>query len=94
MRTPAEVYQPSQHSMPVRLPEHEYDDDVEVRRVRLDGSMKWGGNFVFIGEAFAGELVGARQITEEHWHLYLGPMKLGVVHERSRTVMPMTAEGN
>lgn len=90
MRVPADVYAASRRLMPAVLPEHEYDSEVEVRRVRPDGTMKWGGAYVFIGQALSGELVGTREVSEENWHVYLGPMKIGVLHERARTVMPVT----
>jgi len=92
MRTPGELYVPSERQMPLVLPEHEYDDAFEVRRVRRDGSMKWGGGFVFLGEALAGELIGVEDVDGGHWHVHLGPMRLGVLHERSRTVMPFPLE--
>jgi putative transposase len=91
MRTPAELYTRSSRVMPHPLPEHEYADDYEVRRVRRDGTMKWNSELVFIGEALAGELVGVELVADERWHLHLGPKPLGVLHERARTVMPMPA---
>jgi len=92
MRMPGELYVPSERQMPLVLPEHEYDDAFEIRRVRRDGSMKWGGGFVFVGEALAGEQVGVEDVDDGHWHVHLGPMRLGVLHERSRTVMPLPLE--
>jgi transposase InsO family protein len=88
MRTPGELYTPSERQMMLSLPEHEYDAAFEVRRVRRDGSMKWDGGFVFIGEALAGELIGVEEVDDGHRHIHLGPMRVGVLHERSRTVMP------
>ena len=92
MLTPAEVYQPSRRAMPTQLPDHEYGDHLEPRRVRPDGSMKWCGRFVFVGEALAGELVGVERDGDEQRSLYLGPMRIGLVHERARTVMPVSAD--
>jgi transposase InsO family protein len=89
MRVPAEVYELSPRSMPSTLPEHGYPTGFEVRRVRTDGSMKWGGSLVFVGEAMRGELVGLERIDDCVWHLHLGPLRLGVLHERSRTVLPL-----
>ena len=43
MRTPADLYRPSPRSMPTRLPEFEYSELFEVRRVRIDGTIKWEG---------------------------------------------------
>lgn len=93
MRVPADVYRPSTRAMPSTLPEHEYGDAFEVRRVRRDGSIKWAGGFVFVGQAIAHELVGLEAVEDGFWHLHLGPMRLGVLHERSRTVVPVSDDG-
>jgi len=45
-----------------------YDADHEVRRVRLNGAIKWRGGEIFIGEALAGEMVGMR-VLETGCHL-------------------------
>ena len=92
MRTPGEMYEPSKREMPFSLPEHEYDAGLEVRCVRRDGSIKWGGGKIFIGEALSGELIGVEEVEDGHWYVHLGPMRLGVLHERSRTVIPLPPE--
>jgi len=89
MRTPAELYTESERPMISVLPDHEYPDEYEVRRVRRDGSMKWKQGYVFIGEALAGELVGVEPVDNGNWLIHLGPMLMGVLHERSRTVLPI-----
>jgi len=94
MRTPAEVYVRSNRLMPHPLTDHEYADDVDVRRVRRDGRIKWHGQFVFLGEAMAGELVGLECVDGDRWHVHLGPMRLGVLHERQRIVVPLLAEAD
>jgi hypothetical protein len=76
----------------VRLPEHQYADGLEQRSVRTDGSIKWDGGMVFVGEAFAGETVGLQACDDGLWHVQLGPLRLGILHERSRTIVP-TAGG-
>lgn len=64
---PARLYAPSARKMPRRLEEAWYDADHEVRRVRSDGSIKWRGDFVFIGEALIGEAVGLAELeTGDH----------------------------
>lgn len=57
-RCPAEVYRPSPRPYPVRVEEPWYDATHEVRRVRDHGQIKWQGEWVFISEALAHELVG------------------------------------
>ena len=55
---PARHWQPSPRRYPAKIADPWYDADHEVRRVRHPGDIKWRGEHVFIGEAFAGELVG------------------------------------
>jgi Homeodomain-like domain len=64
MKPPAEVYELSPRQMPRELQEHSYETGFESRSVRSDGSIKWDGEMVFVGEAFAGEVVGIRPFDE------------------------------
>ena len=89
MNPPGEVYELSTRSLPSSLPEHQYADGLEQRSVRTDGSIKWDGGMVFVGEAFAGETVGLQAYDEGLWHVQLGSLRLGILHERSRTIVPM-----
>lgn len=92
MRVPAEVYELSPRSMPSTLLEHEYATGWEVRRVRSDGAIKWCGAMVFVGEAMRGERVGLQEVADGVHHVHLGPMRLGALHQRSRTVVPLQPE--
>lgn len=94
MCVPADMYRPSRREMPFSLPEHEYPSGFEVRRVRRDGSIKWSSGYVFVGEAMAGELVGLQRGEDDHMRVHLGPMQLGVLNERVRTVLPLRADGD
>ena len=92
MKLPAELYDFSPRQMPAKLPEHEYASDMELRRVRTDGSIKWAGKMLFVGEALEGEVVGLRQVEDDAWSLSLGPMRLATLHERSRVLVPTSPE--
>jgi hypothetical protein len=48
--------------MPERLEDPWYDAFHQVRRVRDKGDIKWRGEFVFIGEALVGELIGLAEL--------------------------------
>lgn len=56
--TPASHWRPPRRGLPSRLQEPWYAADHEVRRVRTDGTIKWRGDLVFIGEALVREPVG------------------------------------
>ena len=59
---------------------------------RTDGSIKWDGGIVLVGEAFAGETIGLEACDEGLWNVKFEPLRLGILHERSRTIVP-TADG-
>jgi putative transposase len=92
MKTPSELYSSSSREMPTGLGEFEYADTFEVRRVRTDGSIKWEGEHIFIGSAMRGEFVGIEPVGERDWHLHIGGMRLGVLHEESGLVIPLVEE--
>lgn len=91
MKVPAEVYDLSPRQLPEALPDHGYQEGFEERRVRADGAIKWAGSQVFVGEAFRGETVGVEAVDDGLWHVHLGPLRLGVLHGRSRTIVPLEA---
>jgi transposase InsO family protein len=84
--TPAKKYRVSARPYPSRLKHPEYDCNIEVRRVRTNGYMKWHGKMVFVSEALIGEPVGLRQLDEDRWQLLFCNMPLGVVNDRISTV--------
>jgi putative transposase len=76
-RTPATCYQPSPRDYPRRLPELQYGDQVHVRRVSQQGSVKWKGERTFISQVFRYESLGLKPIDERWMELYYGPIFLG-----------------
>ena len=70
------------HGGRVALPEIEYPQDVEVRRVYPGGHLKWRGATLFIGIALGGELVGLHPIGDGLHEMRYGPVFLGVLDER------------
>lgn len=44
---------------------------------------------VLVGEAFAGETVGLQACEEGLWLVQLGPLRVGIQHERSRPIVRM-----
>ena len=75
--TPASCYAASTRPMPPRVPELEYGDDVAVRRISQQGSLKWNGERTFISEIFAYEWVALRAIDERYYEVLYGPVAIG-----------------
>lgn len=85
--TPAEHYRPSLRRFDGVLREPEYGDELEVRRVRSNGEIKWQGRFVYINCALAGEPVGLGE-TGDGWNICYGPLGLGVIAHGSDRLRP------
>jgi putative transposase len=76
-QTPASLYTPSSRPMPRRVPELDYGDNVEVRRVSQQGSLKVHGERTFVSEIFAYEWLGLRALDERYFEVLYGPVTLG-----------------
>lgn len=55
MKLPTDVYRPSCRPMPSVLPQIEYPIHYEVRRVSLNGGIRWHHNWVNVGQVLGGE---------------------------------------
>jgi transposase InsO family protein len=75
--TPASRYTASPRAMPRRVPELEYGNDVVVRRISQQGSLKWHGERTFISEIFAYEWLGLRALDERYSEVLYGPVAVG-----------------
>jgi transposase InsO family protein len=76
-RTPASCYTASLRPMPRRVPELEYGDDVVVRRISQQGSLRLKGERTFVSETFAYEWIGLRALDERYWEVLYGPIRVG-----------------
>ncbi len=76
-QTPASCYQRSLRVFPRRVPEVEYDTDVQVRRVSQKGDLKWNGVRTFVSETFAYEYVGLRASDDRYYEVLYGPLVVG-----------------
>ena len=76
-RTPHSCYQPSPRCYPRRIAELEYGDEMEVRRVSQQGSLRWRGERTFISEVFRYEALGLKAVDERWLEIYFGPIFLG-----------------
>jgi transposase InsO family protein len=76
-RTPASCYTRSLRPFPRRVPEVEYDADVNVRRVSEKGEMRWNGERTFISETFAYEYLGLRASDDRYSEVLYGPLVVG-----------------
>jgi putative transposase len=75
--TPASCYSASPRQMPRRAPELDYGDEVVVRRISQQGSLKMKGERTFVSETFAHEWMGLRALDERYFEVLFGPVTVG-----------------
>jgi transposase InsO family protein len=80
---PADFYRPSPRPWPDSLAQPWYDADHAERRVRSNGEIKWGGNFIFISEVLAGEPVGVAETQTGDWIVRYANIDLGVIDKKT-----------
>lgn len=86
-KPPVSLYQPSNRSYPLRLPEMTYPDDMELRWVKSQGDISWKGRHIYLSETLAGEIVGFKQIADSLWMIYFGPIALANLNTRELKIM-------
>ncbi len=87
-RTPASVYTASTRLYPARLPELEYPETAQMRKVAENGLMYWKCRRVFVSHLLGGEWVGLVPSAEEFYEVYYGPVLLGWFDEREYYFAP------
>ena len=81
---PATHWRRPERRMPARLEEPWYDADHQVRRVRGSGEIRWKGEYVFIGEALAGEPVGVAERESGGYLVRFCSRDLGLIDRNGR----------
>lgn len=81
---PVRTYVRSAREYPKRLPEIEYPDTCQVRRVRSSGEIKWKGQWFFLSEALVGELVAFERVDDQCAVVRFGTLDLGYYSEPDR----------
>ena len=86
--TPASCYRASPRPFPGALPELVYSEHLQIRRVRFNGSIKWGGHDIFLTTTLAGEDVAFEEDTSGIWSVQFGPLMLGTLNPETTVFTP------
>jgi len=89
--TPGKLYRASPRPYPQKLPTIEYASDVTVRYVRSNGEIKWAGELIYLSSVLAHEPIALKQIDETRWELRYSFHLLGLLDERTKTILPPKA---
>jgi putative transposase len=88
---PARHYIASPRPMPERLPEPDYPAAADLRRVRSNGCIKWGGGLVFVSSALIGELVAMEESLNDQWVMRFYEKPIGVIDPRQKRLRRLVA---
>jgi putative transposase len=89
--TPTSHYAASTRAYQERPDEPWYDADHAVRRVRTNGEIKWGGDFVFVSEVLVGEPVGIAETEDGDWIVRFATIDLGLIDRRTKKLRRFAA---
>ena len=76
-RPPASCYRTSSRLWPGKLPELDYPDYFDVRRVSHCGGIYWRNGMVYVSHLLHDEWVGMDEVDDGKWKIYYGPICLG-----------------
>jgi len=84
--TPGARYTPSPRPYPARLPALEYPGHFTVKLVTNAGTIRFKQRLLFLAHALTHHHVGLEETADGVWSLYLGPVLLGRIDERTMKV--------
>jgi transposase InsO family protein len=85
-RRPADVYKISHKKLPTKITQIEYPAHFEVRKVKLNGSIKWLGKIYYVSELLYGEPLGFEIIDEGRAKMYFAGLSLGLIDVRTNKI--------
>lgn len=88
-KPPGQFYRPSSRSMPPRIPEPDYPDDAQVRRIRSNGEIKWKGGLVHISSAIIADRVAMIEIDNDVFEVRFYNRPIGRLDPSSAKLKPI-----
>ncbi|HEX7052285.1 MAG TPA: integrase core domain-containing protein [Longimicrobiales bacterium] len=88
-RPPASVYAPPSRSLLRRLPEMNYPEHFQRRRISAHGQLKWRGRAYFVSETLHRQEVGVELNSAGTWNIYFGPALLAILDDREGVLRPL-----
>lgn len=76
---PANFYISSNKPYPAKIRQPEYAADMEIRKVKQNGSIKFSDYEIYIGTVLHNEYLGLREIDNDRWEVYYYHYPLGIL---------------
>lgn len=86
-KRPGDIYKSSPRIYSKKYPEIIYPDQLEIRKVRSNGEVKWGGKKYYISELLSGEPIGLERVDEERAFIYFAQLKIGLLDVRKDKII-------
>jgi len=87
MKRPGDLYTSSPRPYPEFLPALKCEDGMHAIKVRPNGSIRWRGVELYVGQVLAGEHVTLDHFDEGYHALYVGNQPMAVVDERTKAFL-------
>jgi len=81
---PTSRYRRSPRPYPAKVEDPWYDAEHAVRRVRSNGEIRWGGDFLFLSEALIGEAVALAESETGDWIVRFADVELGIIDRTTK----------
>jgi hypothetical protein len=88
MKTPSSVYEASNLRYPEKVLELQYDEGVDVRRVRDSGEIGFRSNYYFLSELLAGEQVGLTELYDGRYEVRFSFHPICIIDLKEMKVCP------
>jgi transposase InsO family protein len=92
MKTPAYCYTPSERAYPLRLPQPQYNSNLQVRKVGPCGTFGWKGVKIFISETLTNEPIGLELIDEDLWIVQFAAFPIALFDSHRLGIQPLPAD--
>ena len=88
MRTPSSVYKASSRRYPEKILGPQYDEGVDVRRVRDGGEISFRGNYYYLSEVLSGENVGLMELHDGRYEIRFSFHPICIIDLKKMKVRP------
>jgi transposase InsO family protein len=88
LETPGAVYTRSSRPYPARVPEPEYGDALQVRRVDKGGSFSWKHQHVFLSETLIRESIGLLPMDDRFYTVYFAAFPIARFDSHKLMIVP------
>ena len=88
MKPPSNVYEASSRCYPEKILEPQYDERVDVRKVRDGGEISFRGTYYFLSEVLSGQQVGLSELHDGQYDVRFSFHPICIIDSKEMKVCP------